>query len=108
MIKVPFVSQFINDEVTVESSPGRDVFVQPFTVPALVMECDPYATDNGMGPDGQKPKWTVMLSIKDLDGKAIVVGAKVKANEKHPRMFVNSVHPNGDTLWLDCTSTEAV
>ncbi len=108
MIKVPFVRQFINDEVSIESAPGRDILVQPFTVPACVMECDPYATDNGLGPDAAKPKWTVMLSIKDLDGKAIVVGAIVKANEKHPRMFVNSVHSNGDTLWLDCTSTEAV
>lgn len=108
MIKVPFIRRFCNERISIKAATSRDQYVKPFEIDALVMLSDPYSTDNGLGPDAAKPKWTVMLSAMDLDGREIVDGATIEASDRHPRLFIHSVHPNGDSLWLDCTSTEAV
>lgn len=108
MIKVPFqaLTPFLNETIDLFTPTERDEYVKPQSVEALVMLGDPYAVDNGIGPDASKVKYSVMVKADDVDVNKIIVGAWIKATSNRPKLMINSVHLNGDALWFDCTATE--
>lgn len=108
MITIPFkaLKKFINERISISAATSRDQLVKPVEVDALVMLSDPYALGDGIGPDGSKPKYSVMVEAKAVAGITIIPGASIAANGSRPKLMVNSVHPNSESLWLDCTATE--
>lgn len=100
---------FINDRITITPHTQRDNLAKPIVLDACVMQSDPYALGDGIGPDGTKPTYSAMVRSADIpDGVCIVAGAMIAKSTTHPRMEVRSVHVNGPALWMDCVSTEAV
>lgn len=81
---------------------SRDQLVEPFAVDALVMQSDPYAVGDGLGPDASKPKYSIMVELAQVADRKILPGATIAATGTRPKLMVTSVHSNGPALWMDC------
>ena len=106
MITVPYIAlqKFENEEIQIVAPDARDRLVEPKTYTALSMLSDPYALDNGSGPDSTNVSWVVMVQASKFDGKYPPVGSRILKTDTHPELFINSVHLNGEALWMNCTA----
>lgn len=108
MIKVPFsaLRKFLNERIFITAPTARDQLTKPVEVDALVMLSDPYSTGDGIGPDSSKPRYSVMVEAEAVKDLTIIPGATIAANGSRPKLMVTSIHPNGESIWMDCTATE--
>lgn len=91
---------FLSSSVRVFAETGRYTYAEPFTVPACVMQTDPYTIEDNAGEH-----WAVSVAVEDLAGRTILPGAKIEA-ENVQLLFVQSVHRNGPLIVCDCTAKQ--
>lgn len=90
---------FLSSSVRIYAETGRYQYADPFTVPACIMQTDPYSI-----PDNNGESWAVSVAVEDLDGRTILPGAKMESDNV-PLLYVQSVHRNGPLVVCDCTAS---
>ena len=98
---------FLDSVVSILPRRGRMEAAVPFSVPACVMETDPYALGNGIGEEATPVSFSVSILADDARNP-IIPGAEIEADESRgrPRLYINSVHRNGPLLHFECTALE--
>ncbi len=101
-VPISALRPFLSASVRVYAETGRFTYAEPFTVPASVLQSDPYSLEDNAGES-----WAVSIALEDLAGRSILPGAKMEREEGDtPLLFVQSVHRNGPLLVCDCTASK--